>query len=85
MDPNLSWLGIARQRFFHLGPRLELFNADVETFRAAPGGFDLVHAALVLPLGGTQVGVLSAAGDVVEARDLTSVGATVTLGPVYRF
>ncbi len=47
VDVNLQYLGIARQRFFHLGPRLELFNAQVEKFRDAPGGFDLVHAALI--------------------------------------
>ncbi len=48
VDVNLQYLGIARQRFFHLGPRLELYNADVEKFRSPPGSFDLVHAALVL-------------------------------------
>jgi predicted TPR repeat methyltransferase len=48
VDVNLQHLGIARQRFFHLGPRLELFNADITEFRSPPGTFDLVHAALVL-------------------------------------
>jgi SAM-dependent methyltransferase len=48
VDLNLQYLGIARQRFFHLGPRLELYAADVLGFRALPGTFDLVHAALVL-------------------------------------
>jgi SAM-dependent methyltransferase len=48
VDVNLQYLGIARQRFFHLGPRLELFCADVTEFKAAPGSFDLVHAALLL-------------------------------------
>jgi SAM-dependent methyltransferase len=48
VDVNLQYLGIARQRFFHLGPRLELYNADALRFRALPGSFDLVHAALVL-------------------------------------
>jgi SAM-dependent methyltransferase len=47
VDVNLQYLGVARQRFFHLGPRLELFCSDVEKFRSAPGSFDLVHAALV--------------------------------------
>ncbi|HET6436894.1 MAG TPA: class I SAM-dependent methyltransferase [Anaeromyxobacter sp.] len=47
VDVNLQYLGIARQRFFHLGPRLELYNADIAMFRALPGSFDLVHAALV--------------------------------------
>jgi SAM-dependent methyltransferase len=47
VDVNLQYLGIARQRFFHLGPRLELFNADATTFRSPPASFDLVHAALV--------------------------------------
>ena len=48
MDVNLQYLGIARQRFFHLGPRLELYNADIAAFRSPPAAFDLVHAALVL-------------------------------------
>jgi SAM-dependent methyltransferase len=47
VDLNLQYLGIARQRFFHLGPRLELFNAAFDGFRSPPGAFDLVHAALV--------------------------------------
>ena len=48
VDLNLQYLGIARQRFFHLGPRLELYNADVQTFRAPPGSFGLIHAGLLL-------------------------------------
>lgn len=48
VDVNLQYLGIARQRFFHLGPRLELYNADITGFRSPPASFDLVHAALVL-------------------------------------
>jgi SAM-dependent methyltransferase len=48
VDVNLQYLGIARQRFFHLGPALELYCAEVEKFRQAPGSFDLIHAALVL-------------------------------------
>ncbi|ACL67127.1 Methyltransferase type 12 [Anaeromyxobacter dehalogenans 2CP-1] len=48
LDVNLQYLAIARQRFFHLGPRLELYCTDAETWRAPPGAFDLVHAALVL-------------------------------------
>ncbi len=47
VDVNLQYLGIARQRFFHLGPRLELYNADITAFRSPPASFDLVHAALV--------------------------------------
>lgn len=48
LDVNLQHLGIARQRFFHLGPRLELYATDVADFRSPPASFDLVHAALVL-------------------------------------
>ncbi len=48
VDVNLQHLGIARQRFFHLGPRLELYTADVADFRSPAQSFDLVHAALVL-------------------------------------
>jgi SAM-dependent methyltransferase len=47
VDVNLQYLGIARQRFFHLGPRLELYNADITTFRSLPASFDLIHVALV--------------------------------------
>lgn len=47
VDVNLQYLGIARQRFFQLGPRLELYCADVATWKAPPGSFDLVHVALV--------------------------------------
>jgi len=47
VDVNLQYLGIARQRFFHLGPRLELYNADITAFRTLPCSFDLIHAALV--------------------------------------
>jgi SAM-dependent methyltransferase len=47
VDVNLQYLGIARQRFFHLGARLELYCQEAEKFRAPPGSFDLVHAALL--------------------------------------
>ena len=47
VDVNLQYLGIARQRYFHLGPRLELYCQEAEKFRAAPRSFDLVHAALL--------------------------------------
>ncbi len=47
VDVNLQYLGVARQRFFHLGPRLELFCSEAEKFRSPPASFDLVHAALV--------------------------------------
>ncbi len=47
VDVNLQYLGIARQRFMHLGPRLELYHADISAFQSMPAAFDLVHAALV--------------------------------------
>jgi SAM-dependent methyltransferase len=47
VDVNLQYLGIARQRFLHLGARLELYCGDAERFRAAAGPFELVHAALL--------------------------------------
>jgi SAM-dependent methyltransferase len=47
VDVNLQYLGIARQRFMHLGAKLELFCSEAEKFRAAPGSYDLVHAGLV--------------------------------------
>jgi SAM-dependent methyltransferase len=47
VDVNLQYLGIARQRYFHLGPRLELYCLEADKLRAAPGSFDLVHAALI--------------------------------------
>ena len=48
VDVNLQHLGIARQRFFHLGPTLELYCSEIEKFRQAPASFDLIHASLVL-------------------------------------
>ncbi|MGB8931766.1 MAG: class I SAM-dependent methyltransferase [Anaeromyxobacteraceae bacterium] len=57
VDVNLQYLGIARQRFFHLGPALELYCSDFEKFRQPPGSFDLVHAALVLEYVQTEVAV----------------------------
>jgi SAM-dependent methyltransferase len=48
VDVNLQHLGIARQRFFHLGPTLELYCNELEKFRQAPASFDLIHASLVL-------------------------------------
>ncbi len=47
VDVSLQYLGIARQRYFHLGPRLELYCSDAEKFRSPPAQFDLVHAALL--------------------------------------
>jgi hypothetical protein len=47
VDVNLQYLGIARQRYMHLGPKLELFCSEVEKFRAPAGSYDLVHAALI--------------------------------------
>jgi SAM-dependent methyltransferase len=47
VDVNLQYLGIARQRFMHLGAKLELFCAEAEKFRVPPGSFDLIHAALI--------------------------------------
>jgi hypothetical protein len=47
VDVNLQHLGIARQRHFHLGPRLELYCAEAEKFRARSGAFDLVHVPLL--------------------------------------
>lgn len=47
VDVNLQYLGVARQRFFHLGPRLELFCNDAEKFRSPAGSFDLIHAGLI--------------------------------------
>lgn len=48
VDPNLSYLAVARQRFMRLGPALELLCATAERASLAPASFDLVHAALVL-------------------------------------
>jgi len=47
VDVNLQYLGIARQRFMHLGTKLELFCSEAEKFRVPPGSFDLIHAALI--------------------------------------
>jgi SAM-dependent methyltransferase len=48
LDINLTYLGLCRQRFFHLGPRLELYCASATSWRAPPASFDLIHAGLVL-------------------------------------
>ena len=48
LDVNLQYLGIARQRFFHLGTRLELYCSTVAAWRHPPQAFDHVHAALLL-------------------------------------
>jgi SAM-dependent methyltransferase len=47
VDVNLQYLGVARQRFFHLGARLELYCAEAEKFRTQPASFDLVHVGLL--------------------------------------
>jgi SAM-dependent methyltransferase len=47
LDVNLQYLGICRQRFFHLGPSLELYCTSVSAWRSPPQSFDLVHVALV--------------------------------------
>lgn len=47
VDVNLQYLGVARQRFFHLGPKLELFCTEADKYRAPPASFDLVHAAFI--------------------------------------
>ncbi len=47
VDVNLQYLGIARQRFMHLGAKLELYCSEAEKFRAPPASYDLVHAALI--------------------------------------
>jgi SAM-dependent methyltransferase len=70
LDVNLQYLGICRQRFFHLGPRLELYCTSASAWRAPPQSFDLIHAALVLeylhpePLVALLAGWLSERGTV---------------------
>ena len=48
LDVNLSYLAVTRQRFMRLGASLELLCGDLERAQLDAGGFDLVHAALVL-------------------------------------
>jgi SAM-dependent methyltransferase len=48
VDPNLSYLAVARQRFMRLGASLDLRCATAERADLPAAGFDLVHAALVL-------------------------------------
>jgi hypothetical protein len=48
VDVNLSFLAVARQRHLRLGPRLELFCAELARAALEPEGFDLVHAPLAL-------------------------------------
>jgi len=47
LDVNLQYLGVCRQRFFHLGPRLELYCTAASAWRCPPQSFDLIHAALI--------------------------------------
>lgn len=47
LDVNLQYLGICRQRFFHLGPALELFCTAAAAWKSPPQAFDLIHAAFV--------------------------------------
>jgi SAM-dependent methyltransferase len=55
VDVNLQYLGVARQRFFHLGAKLELFCSEAEKFRSAPESFDLVSAALIFEYASPQL------------------------------
>jgi hypothetical protein len=48
LDVNLQYLGICRQRFFSLGPRLELYCVSAQQWRSPPRSFDLIHVALLL-------------------------------------
>jgi len=48
VDVNLSYLAVTRQRFMRLGPSLRLLCGDAEKVELEAGGFDLVHAALLL-------------------------------------
>jgi hypothetical protein len=58
----------------------------VEGTVSLPDGWSLdVDVSLLVPLQSPHVGVLSAAGDVVEARTLTSTGVTMGITPVYHF
>jgi hypothetical protein len=58
--------------------------ADVGLELGARWSID-AEVAVVLPLGHTTVGTLSATGAVVDSRELGSAGATLALGPSYRF
>ena len=48
LDVNLSYLAVTRQRFMRLGASLELRCVELERAQLDAGGFELVHAALVL-------------------------------------
>jgi hypothetical protein len=58
--------------------------ADVGVDLGARWSLD-AELAVVLPLGHATVGTLSATGAVVDSREFGSAGATVALGPSYRF
>ncbi|MGC3996001.1 MAG: class I SAM-dependent methyltransferase [Anaeromyxobacter sp.] len=47
VDLNLQYLMVARQRFMHLGAKLELHCKDALKFEASPESFDLIDAALI--------------------------------------
>jgi hypothetical protein len=83
LDVNLQYLGICRQRFFHLGPRLELFCTSVAAWRAPPQSFDLIHAALIFeylhpePLVAQLAGWLSDQGTISVVLQLPGGSAPV--------
>lgn len=80
VDVNIQYLAIARQRFARLGPRLELFCAELEKVQLAEGSFDLVWAGLVLEYADLGVAVpriagwLAPGGSLVLALQLPSAG-----------
>jgi hypothetical protein len=87
LDVNLQYLGVCRQRFFHLGPALELYCADALAWRGPAGAFDLVHAALVLehvdagPLVERLAGWLSPGGTCTVVLDLPGDAPPVPAPP----
>lgn len=87
VDVNLSYLAVTRQRHMRLGPSLQLVCADLEKVELEEGGFDLVHAALVLEYVDVRVAIpriaawLSPGGAAAMVLHLPGPGLTPSAWP----
>jgi SAM-dependent methyltransferase len=83
VDVNIQYVAIARQRHLRLGPRLELYCADLEKVDLDPDTFDLVWAGLVMEYLDLRVALpriarwLAPGGSLVAALQLPSADGPV--------
>ncbi len=73
VDPNLSFLAVARQRQQRLGGSLQLLCATAEEVELPAGSFDLVHASAVLEWTDLGTVVPKVAGWLAEGGAFTAV------------